>query len=526
MKAKVYLVGAGPGDPALLSLKALETLKKANVVLYDRLVSNDVLKVAPSSAKKIFVGKEKGKHAMTQEEINKLLVREAESGKIVVRLKGGDPFLFGRGGEEGEQLSGFGIPFEVVPGVSTAIAAPAYAGIPITHRKHSSSVAIVTGHEDPAKGEAKVKWERLATAVDTIVVLMGVGKIQAIMEQLTKGGRNPDTPVAVIERGTTKGQRTVIGTIRDIAEKARKRGVKPPATIAIGEVVRLRDKLNWFKASDPLEGKVIAVTRPRRLAHKLAKLIRDRGGVPVIAPTVEIRPPSDIRSVEKLISKVLGGGVDYMVFMSANGARATFTVARELGVEDEFAKALGEVRVVAIGPKTQGEIERRNVGVSLVPQHFSSKGLMECLAKLDLSGKTIVLTRAKGVSALLGDELRKRGAEVLEVAVYETCPTSDKRRVESLIRDLIGERVDIITFTSPSGVRNLFAVAESCNLADRLRNKLGDIVVAAIGPTTEEALGEAGVEVDIVPARYTVEDLVEAISEHLRGERRRSYLRS
>jgi len=246
-EGRVYLVGAGPGDPELLTLKALRILRRADVVLYDRLVAEEILELIPETAEKVYVGKRTGKHAVPQDRINEILANEAQKGRIVVRLKGGDPFLFGRGGEEAQELHRRGIPFDVVPGVSSALAVPLYAGIPLTHRRHSSSVAIVTGHEDPAKPESRVKWERLATSVDTIVVLMGTEKLRAILERLAEGGRSPDTEVAVIEWGTTGRQRTTVGTLRDIAEKADERGVRPPAVVVVGDVVGLHRELSWFQ---------------------------------------------------------------------------------------------------------------------------------------------------------------------------------------------------------------------------------------------------------------------------------------
>lgn len=520
MKGKVYLVGAGPGDPDLLSLKAVEILKKADVVLYDRLVSDDVLRLIPRRTRRIFIGKEGGRHTLPQEEINDLLVKEARRGGVVVRLKGGDPFLFGRGGEEAQWLKGLNIPFEVVPGVSSAIAVPAYAGIPITHRKYASSVAVVTGHEDPTKRETMVRWRKLATAADTIVILMGVGRIGVIMKCLMEGGRSADTPVAVIERGTMKDQRTVIGNVGNIAEKVKTEEVKPPAIIVVGDVAKLHSELNWFEQTNPLRGKVIAVTRPQGATHKLAKLISERSGVPLIAPTVEVRPLPYAGLVKKLIQEVISGGIDYVIFMSINGVRAAFEVAREGGVGDEFIKALGRVRVLAIGPKTRGEIERHGVRVSLVPQRFSSRGIVECLSQSDLRGKTIALVRASGASPFLSGELRKRGTRVLEVGAYKTDLPSDRKRVESLIEDLVEGKVDAITFTSPSAVQNIFAVAGDRHRSNDLREKLGDAVVAAIGPTTQEALKKAGVHTDVVPARYTIESMVEALSRHFRAVER------
>jgi len=246
-EGRVYLVGAGPGDPELLTLKALRILRRADVVLYDRLVAKEILELIPEGAEKVYVGKRPGKHSVPQDRISEILADEAQKGRIVVRLKGGDPFLFGRGGEEAQELHRRGIPFEVVPGVSSALAVPLYAGIPLTHRRHSSSVAIVTGHEDPGKPESRVKWERLATSVDTIVVLMGMERLRAILERLAEGGRSPDTEVAVIEWGTTRRQRTTVGTLRDIAEKADERGVRPPAIVVVGDVVGLQRELSWFQ---------------------------------------------------------------------------------------------------------------------------------------------------------------------------------------------------------------------------------------------------------------------------------------
>ncbi|MBW1992326.1 MAG: uroporphyrinogen-III C-methyltransferase, partial [Deltaproteobacteria bacterium] len=342
-KGKVYLVGAGPGDPGLITVKGLQLLHRAEVIIYDQLASPDLLTAARPEAQLIYVGKKAGAHALPQEDINRLLIDKAREGKTVVRLKGGDPFVFGRGGEEAEALAAAGIPFEVVPGVTAAVAVPACAGIPVTHRGLASLVTLVTGHEDPAKPESAIPWDILARTQGTLVFLMGVKNLAENCRRLLEGGRAPHTPAAVIQSGTLPDQRTVTGTLADIAAKAREADLRPPAVLVVGEVVALRERLNWWETR-PLWGRVAVVTRTREQASALVELLAEAGARCLEVPTLEILPPEDFSPLDAALERL--PEYDWIIFTSANGVKAFMArlFDRKLDV-----RALGQAKLAAIG---------------------------------------------------------------------------------------------------------------------------------------------------------------------------------
>ena len=518
---RVYLVGAGPGDPGLMTIAGLQRLKEADVVVYDRLVSEALLKEARANADLIFVGKAAGE-SHDQEAINRLLVEQAREAKCVVRLKGGDPFVFGRGGEEAEALRAAGIPFEVVPGVTSAVAVPAYAGIPVTHRGLASTFAVVTGHEDPEKPESSIDWPKLATAVDTLVFLMGTKTLPEIVEKLIANGQAPDTPVAVIRWGTTPEQRTVAGTLRDIAVRVEEAGITPPAITVVGEVVRLRETLSWFE-SRPLFGKRVLITRTRRQASVLARLLAEEGAIPVELPAIEIERAADPAAVGAAIDDLTAGRYGWSVFTSANAVELWFEHLRDRALD---ARAFSSTTVAAIGPATAEALAERGIVADLVPEEYVAEAVVKALiprlgetslparpeALEGSSGATtprILVPHAEGARPELVEGLRAARAEVDEVTLYRAAvPEAAPTAALSLLRD---GAIDIVTFTSSSTVRNLAAMLNGH--VETLRRPL----VACIGPITAKTAGELGLRVDVVASEYTVEGLVRAIRESYRG---------
>ncbi|HWP34573.1 MAG TPA: uroporphyrinogen-III C-methyltransferase, partial [Thermodesulfobacteriota bacterium] len=371
----VYLIGAGPGDPGLLTLRGAECLARADVVVYDYLASPLLLRHAREDAERVYVGKRGGGERTEQAAITALLIERARAGRTVARLKGGDPFIFGRGGEEAEALAAAGIPFEIVPGVTSAIAAPAYAGIPLTHRELASSVAFVTGHEDPAKAAPAVDWARLATGADTLVLLMGVRTLPDVVARLLAHGRPPATPVAVIRWGTTPEQETVVGTLADIVARVEARGLAPPALAVVGEVVRLRERLAWFEAK-PLFGRRIVVTRAREQASELARTLRELGALPIECPTIALEPPESWAALDAALDRL--GEYDWVVFTSASGVRFFLERLRTRGRD---VRALGRARICAIGPATAEAVAALGLAVDAVPAEYVAEGVVEALER-------------------------------------------------------------------------------------------------------------------------------------------------
>jgi uroporphyrinogen III methyltransferase/synthase len=500
-KGKVYIIGAGPGDPGLITLKAVEALKLADVVVYDNLVNEELLAYAPVGARRIYAGKQGGDHTLTQDKINDLLVREALDGSMVARLKGGDPFIFGRGGEEAEELAARGIPFEVIPGVTSAIAVPAYAGIPLTHRGVTSTVAFVTGHEDPTKEKSDIDWQALA-GIGTLVFLMGVKNLGQITDALISRGKSPDTPAALIRRGTLPEQQTLTGTLANMEELARANRFKPPAILVVGKVVELRDTLGWFD-SKPLFGLGVVVTRPERQADDLAKLLAAEGARPIAFPTIAIEPPSDWSELDAALEEL--ESYQWIIFTSANGVHFFFERLRQKGKDMRDLKG---VKVCCIGPATARQLEARGIGVDLVPEEFIAEGILKSFAALNIQGQKILIPRAAKARDLLPEGLKKMGAEVVVATTYRT--VNSGRKKEELQARLAAGDVDVITFTSSSTVTNFVDImGKDFALPPSVR-------VACIGPVTAGTAAKAGFKIDILQNEYTMECLVRALVDHFK----------
>ncbi len=499
---RVYLVGAGPGDPGLISLKGLECLARADVIVYDRLLDDRLLDSACPEAERIYVGKATGQHAREQDEINQLLVAKAREGKTVVRLKGGDPFVLGRGGEEAEALAHNHISFEVVPGVSSAVAVPAYAGIPVTHRGLASSFAVITGHEDPNKESSSIAWEKLATGVDTLVFLMGMHNLPKIVAQLREHGRHPDTPVAVIKDGTTPAQQAIVGSLTDIIAKVKKCHIHPPAVVVVGEVVRLREKLRWFD-NRPLFGKRILVTRARHQASASSRLLSERGAQPVELPVIDIKATTNTEALDRAISNL--EHYQWVVFTSVNGVEAFFQRLYALNLD---TRAHNGLKIGAIGPATAKLLASKGIIADYLPEVYTGRGFIAGLSRQDIAKQRFLLPRADIADKELAEGITQLGAEVHEVAVYSTTPAADTAsRAKQML--LSGE-IDVITFTSSSTVSNLMALFKNEGQA---LNKVG---IACIGPKTADTAIRAGLRVDTVAGEHTIPGLVSAIEQYFK----------
>ena len=500
-KGTVFLVGAGPGNPGLLTLRGCECLRGADVVVYDQLANRALLAYAPEDAERIDVGKKGGSHTMGQGEINDLIVRLAREGRNVVRLKGGDPFIFGRGGEEAQALVRAGVPFEVVPGVTSAIAVPAYAGIPLTHREYTPTVAFITGHEDPAKERTEIAWDKLATGVGTLVFLMGVGNLEHIAGQLMAHGRDGDTPVAIIRQGTLPVQKTLTGKLQDIAQLAREADLKPPAVIVVGAVAGLRRELNWFEAR-PLFGRRIVVTRAREQASGFLERLGRLGADCIQFPTIQVVPPQSWEALDQAIQRL--ERYQWLLFTSVNGVRFFL---RRLQAQGRDVRDLKGLKIGAIGPKTAQAWEDMGLRPDLVPDEYRAEAVVACFRERGTAGVRILLPRASEAREILPDELRRMGAEVDVVPAYRTVkPDHDTARVRRLFAD---GSIDMLTFTSSSTVSNFIEMFASEQ--EPLRGWVDRVAVACIGPITAETARRAGLPVHVVPEAYTVEALTAAI---------------
>lgn len=501
MKGMVYLVGAGPGDYRLITLKGIECLKRAEVVVYDRLADERILAWAPADAERIYVGKASSHHTMRQEDISALLAAKAQEGKTVVRLKGGDPFVFGRGGEEGLLLEEKGIPFEIVPGVTSAISVPAYAGIPVTHRAVATSFAVVTGHEDPTKGGSNMRWDKLATGVDTLVFLMGVANLPRITQKLIENGRSADTPAAVIRWGTKPEQRVLVTTVGRAAEDVQRAGLKPPAIFLVGDVVKLRDRLQWFDrlSQRPLFGRRVLVTRARSQASRLTAALEELGAEVREVPAIRIAPPADGYAA---IDAAIGTLMDYqwLVFTSANGVSAFFA---RLAAAGKDARALGYAQVAAIGTATAAKLREYGIRADVVPEEFRAEGVVAALKGKLPPHARVLLPRAEQAREVLPDGLRALGATVDVAPVYRTEAAAADG--EALAAELAVGAYDYVTFTSSSTVRNLVSILGGSAPLAHTR-------AACIGPVTAETARELGIEPALVAEEYTIAGLTRAIA--------------
>lgn len=499
MPGKVFLVGAGPGDWRLTTLKTADALKLADVVIYDRLADQRILSFAPRTAEFIYVGKASSHHTMKQDDISRLICDKALEGKTVVRLKGGDPFVFGRGGEEALLLKENHIPFEIVPGVTSAISVPAYAGIPVTHRAIATSFAVVTGHEDPAKGESNMRWDKLATATDTIVFLMGVENLPKICARLMESGRDGNTPAAVIRWGTKACQETLITTVAAAAADVKAAGLKPPAIFIVGEVVNLRKEIAWFDnpVYRPLFGKTVLVTRARAQASALTARLEELGANVVEMPAIELAEPDDkYAALDGAIGEL--ETYDWLIFTSANGVDRFFRRLRACGKD---ARKLARAKLCAIGSATADRLAEYGLLADTVPKEYRAEGIIESLRDLK-PGTKILIPRAQAAREILPEKLREMGCQVTVAPAYKTVTAAgDPQPVIAALKE---GKIDIVTFTSTSTVDNLVKILGDARLLATAR-------VAVIGPVTGEACARNGIKITAMAEKYTIPCLVETI---------------
>jgi len=496
---KVFLVGAGPGDPGLITVRGRQLIAEADVLVYDYLASETFLRFAPPDAERIYVGKQAGRHTLPQEKINQLIVEKAQQGKNVVRLKGGDPFVFGRGGEEAVELAKAGIEFEIVPGVTAGVAAPAYAGIPVTHRDYAGDFALITGHEDASRtGETHIDWQALGKWKGTLAFYMGVKNLPVICNTLQKYGMAPDTPAALIAWGTTPRQRTLTATLAALPERAQQQNFRPPAIILIGRVVILRAQLNWFE-SRPLVGQRIIVTRARAQAGELTEKLTQLGAKVIECPTIRIEPPEDVAPLQKAIQDL--PKYDWLILTSVNGVEAFFNHLRAAGYD---ARRLAGVKVCAIGPATAKKLMNFGIRPDLVPHRFVAESILEAFTSRDnIENQRILLARADISRKELHVGLLDMGAVVDEVVAYRT--VRDELGKEQAVEAIKGDEVDWVTFTSSSTVRNFLEIIG----LEKLEGK--KLKIASIGPITSTTIEESGLKVDVEAKEYTIPGLVEAM---------------
>lgn len=501
---KVSLVGAGPGDPGLMTMRGLQLLREADVIIYDALINKSLLKFAKKGAELIYAGKVAGKHALPQDEINALLAKSALEKGDVVRLKGGDPYIFGRGGEEAEYLAEKGIPFEVVPGVSSAVAAPAYAGVPLSHRDLCSAITIVTGHENPGKDSSALNWNSLAQSGATLVFVMGMKNLPGISRNLIEAGMPSETPGAVIYRGTTPRQREVFAPLSMLPEAAQAAGLSNPAVIVVGKVCGLRSTLNWVK-NKPLLGRGIAVTRAREQASEMASLLAEAGADVVEFPSLEIRALEEYSQADGAIARL----EDYawIVFTSVNGVRHFWERLRAAGKD---SRALAAAKIAAIGPATAEALAEKGISPDLIPASYVAENVAEAILEAegaDIGGKRILIPRAAQARMVLPDTLARAGAIVDVAPVYESRPVQTD--ATEIIEKIKNGEIDCVSFGSSSTVSNFLSLVP----ADLLRGPSAP-ALAAIGPITAERLRESGLQANIEPESFTIPALVEAIEKH------------
>jgi uroporphyrinogen III methyltransferase / synthase len=503
----VYLIGAGPGDPGLITVKGRDCLAKAQVVLYDYLANDELLRLAPKGAELIYAGKVGGEHNREQNQINELLVEKALAGNVVARLKGGDSFIFGRGGEECEALVAAGIPFEVVPGITAGLGATSYAGIPLTHRGVTTSVAFVTGHESPGKSSSEIDWEGLSLGSGTVVFYMGIRNLPQITENLLLHGRAPKTPVALIRWGTRPEQEVLVGTLSDIAEKARQASFRAPAITIVGEVVNLREKLRWFD-NRPLFGRSVMVTRGADQAGEFTAKLERLGARVYGCPTIEITPPENYGELDRAIRDL--DSFHWIIFTSYNAVRYFFARLNERGLD---TRALGRCRICAVGPKTAAALAPFGVRADLVPADYKAQGVVAEFAAMDIVGLRILFPRGDRAREVIPEELARMGAQVCAPVTYANL-TPEAIPAESL-RALEERRVDCVTFTSSSTVQNLASILGE----NRFLHLMEGVRIASIGPVTSKSCQELGLEVHMEPAEYTLDALAAELVGHFAGQR-------
>ena len=494
---KVYLVGAGPGDPGLITVKGLDCLRGADVIVYDRLVNESLLRGTNSDAERIYVGKAANQASWRQKDINGLLLRKAREGKVVVRLKGGDPFVFGRGGEEAEVLAINRIPFEVVPGISSAVAVPAYAGIPVTDRRFASSFTVITGHKAHGKGGASTSWHELRNGPDTLVILMGMANLEKVIEEIMESNRPPSTPVAVISNGTSHRQRVVTGTLKDIMARVESERIHPPAVVVVGEVARLREHLCWFD-NRPLFGKRVLIIGALQQTTQLGQLLRGCGAVLVELPVSEVELAPTPGELDGAILNL--GDYHWLIFTSVSGVDAFF---QRLYAQNRDARGLVHLRLGVIGPTTAKALEERGLRADYMPSRYTISGFLAGLKSQDIAGCRVLLPRSDTAGKKLAAGLERLGAEVCEVIAYRTIPNI--MAVSEVKQMFASGEIDLVAFTSPSTVAYVAAAL------DKGRGTLDKGLVACIGPKTATAASRAGIKVDIVARKHTIPGLVDAI---------------
>lgn len=504
----VWIVGAGPGDVRLLTLKAKEVLEQADVIVYDRLLTPSILSLVRPEAELIYAGKMPGGTKVSQDAINALLIAKAKEGKKVVRLKNGDPFIFGRGSEEAEALAEAGIPFEIVPGISSVFAVPAYAGIPLTDRRYASHFAVGAGK----KAEGIGPNLRALSGAETVVVLMAVGELPQVVTELMAGGKAPETPAALIEWGATPRQRTLVAPLSQLPQRAQEAKMGPPAVLVVGEVVRLRERIAWFERK-PLFGKRVLVTRAEEQAEAFASKLEDLGAEAIRLPLIRIVPAPDEAPLEAALTRALKGGYDWIVFTSTHGVRTFFERVQRHGKD---ARAFASVRFAVIGPATGDALRQWGIQPDLMPTHYTNEGLAEALqAVLDKAqarrqrakegqAKRFLLWRAHGAREVLAKRLHQAGALVDEVYAYRTVPNE---LPEEFLSAVLKEPIDVVTFTSPSAVNAFFTVLGE----ERARHLLTTAAIACIGPVTEAAIRQRDLEPSIIAKVHTVNGLVDAL---------------
>ncbi len=491
---KVWLVGAGPGDPGLLTLKGARAIARCDALVYDYLASRAIVDLAPPGCEKIYVGKRAREHTLTQDEITALIVRLGLEGKRVVRLKGGDVFVFARGGEEAGALHAAGVPFEIVPGITSAIAVPAYAGIPVTHRKHNSTFSVSTGHEDPRGGHTSLDYAKLADPASTTIFLMAMANLPGITAELRKHGLPGDTPVAIVREGTRPAQETLVATLDTIVDEVERTRFAAPAVIVVGSVVRERDAIRWFD-NQPLFGKRVMITRPLAQADDFAELLWEAGAEPIVAPTIAIGPPDDVAAAARAVARVRD--FTWAVFTSRNGVDAFFEHLSALGKD---ARAFGDTRVAAIGPKTAEALLQRGIAADFVPSVHVNEAVAAGLLERTAGSDRILIFRAQEAREVLPETLRAAGRTVEVVAAYATRSVIDEAIVAGV------RRADIVTFTSNSSVTGFLANVDDAAAA------LAGKTVAAIGPITAHGARSRGIAVDVVADEFTIDGLMRALA--------------
>lgn len=507
MKGKVYIVGAGPGDIGLITVKGLKYLKKAEVVIYDFHLNAQVLNYINQNAEFIYAGKRGGHHTMTQDEINRTIVEKAKEGKVICRLKGGDPFVFGRGGEEAEALANEGIEFEIVPGVSSSVAAPAYAGIPLTHRLYSSSLTVVPGYEDTTKKESAINWPALATGVGTVVFLMTVKNISMVCQRLMENGKSPDTPVAVIRWGTRSDQKTIVSNLKDIAKLAEEKDIKPPAVMVVGEVVKLRETLKWYE-NKPLFGRRVLVTREHSEGFEA---LEELGAEVIEFSTIKIVPPENWGELDAAIDKI--ESYNWLIFTSANGVKFFFKRFLE---KDRDIRDLKGIKICSVGEKTASFIKSYGIKVDLVPEQFNAEGLVKSFASgltdNGLKGLRFLLPRAEEAREVFPEKVRELGGEIDVATAYRAVkPEVHGKRLRRFLKE---GKISIATFTSAATFNNFMSIME-----DDALGLLEGVAIAVIGPVTARAVEKAGLKVSIMPEEATIEAMVKSIIEWSAGRR-------